>query len=141
MRTQTKRYEKKQSKLARLAYIVTIAAGLAVLWVLVIRPALPAAGQLQNEIRQPDTAPVILTVMAIQTVAPVMATIEPPAAAPATAVPVPPVNVAPSDTTNRAAAVYNENPALAEDCMAAAVAGRRMSPACRDVIQRMGQGR
>jgi hypothetical protein len=138
----TEQYRKKrESKLARLAYMAAIIASLSVVWVLIIRPALPAVAHLIAVTRQPDTAPVTLPIITDSTAAPVIATIQPPAIAPATAVPVPPVNVAPADTTGRAAAVYNENPALAEDCMAAAVAGRRMSPQCRDVIQRMGQGR
>lgn len=45
------------------------------------------------------------------------------------------------DTTDQAARVYAADPDRAATCMHAAAGGRRVSPACREIIDAMGTGR
>lgn len=47
----------------------------------------------------------------------------------------------PMDTTAQAANTFAAGPEAAYVCMRAAVANRRSSPACREILQHMGSGR
>lgn len=68
----------------------------------------------------------------------IVATGEPPAYEPSVPVVAPAL---PQDTTNQAAAVYAADPERVQACMDAAVAARRSSPGCAELLRALGGGR
>lgn len=126
---------KKTNETLQTAVLLLLAAVLIVIfWQMVKPPAgVAGAGAAVPTVAAPETLPIIYVIPAT----PTGAGWQPDTGGAAL---VAPFHV-PADTTDQAAAVYAASPDAVNDCMRAAVEGRRSTPACQQILTALGSGR